>query len=83
MPLFSATSHVQINGGNFIETGGDFNLQSTQPLGSTDSMLTGLDFLVDEDSNRLQLSAETDEITGGASMVSYCVYQELWPLIYL
>jgi hypothetical protein len=35
---------VQITGGNFIEIGGDFNLQSIQPLGNVDEMLINLEF---------------------------------------
>jgi hypothetical protein len=34
MPIFSPTSHVQISGGTFIETHGNFNLQSIQPSGN-------------------------------------------------
>jgi hypothetical protein len=48
MPIFTSTSHVQITGGNFIEIGGDFNLQRP---GSVDEVLTGLELGVRPESS--------------------------------
>jgi hypothetical protein len=42
MPIFSSTSHVQISGGNFVEIGGDFNIQTSLPSEDIDSVLRGL-----------------------------------------
>ncbi|KAJ6571559.1 hypothetical protein B0H19DRAFT_1231310 [Mycena capillaripes] len=42
MPIFSSTSHVQISGGNFVEVGGDFNIQTNLPSEDIDGVLRGL-----------------------------------------
>jgi hypothetical protein len=72
MPIFSSTSHVQINGGNFIEMGRDFNLQSIQPPGSVDEVLTGLEFRVRQDSRRHLLGSERNEPSGAPEDISRC-----------
>ncbi|KAJ7225205.1 hypothetical protein C8J57DRAFT_1535464 [Mycena rebaudengoi] len=61
MPIFSSTSHVHINGGSFIEIGRDFNLQSIQPPGSVDEVLTGPESRVSQDSRHHLLGSETNE----------------------
>ncbi|KAF7341265.1 hypothetical protein MVEN_01862500 [Mycena venus] len=73
MPIFSSTSHVQITGGNFVDIGGDFNLESIQPPGSVDidGVLTGLEFGVGEDSGRPLLDAEQSERVGCPRMLPY------------
>jgi len=73
MPIFSDTSHVQITGGNFIDIGGDFNLESIQPLGSVDidGVLTGLEFGVAEESGRHLLGGERSEKVRGPRMLPY------------
>jgi hypothetical protein len=64
MPIFSSTSHVQINGGSFIGIGRDFNLQSIQPPGSVDEVFTGPESRVSQDSRRHLLGSETNEPSG-------------------
>ncbi|KAJ7021822.1 hypothetical protein C8F04DRAFT_259065 [Mycena alexandri] len=39
MPLFTSSSGVQINGGNFIDIAGDINIQSARPILGRDSAL--------------------------------------------
>ncbi|KAJ7220878.1 hypothetical protein GGX14DRAFT_432353 [Mycena pura] len=72
MPIFSDTSHVQITGGNFVDVGSDFNIESIQPPGTVDidGVLTGLEFGVDEESGRHLLGAQ-DERARGRSLVPY------------
>ncbi|KAF7362856.1 hypothetical protein MVEN_00635400 [Mycena venus] len=51
MPIFSFTSHVQITGGNFVDIGGDFNLESIQPPEGADieGVLMGMQFGMGEE----------------------------------
>lgn len=77
MPIFSTTSHVQITSGNFIEIGGDFNLQSFQPPGSVNEVLTGLNFSLDQNSGRQLLAAERADRGGDPRMLSAGASEEL------
>ncbi|KAJ7930394.1 hypothetical protein B0H13DRAFT_2264179 [Mycena leptocephala] len=68
MPIFSSTSHVQINGGNFLEIEKDFNLQSIQPPEIINEAMMGLELGVEPDSSRELSSAERTEREGGMRM---------------
>jgi hypothetical protein len=68
MPIFSSTSHVQINGGTFIETQRDFNLHSIRPSGNVAEALTGLEFSLGDDCGRPLVGAERTERAGRPRM---------------
>ncbi|KAF7358362.1 hypothetical protein MVEN_00886200 [Mycena venus] len=54
MPIFTSSSHVQINGGNFVHVGGDFNVQSFHSPAGVDEVLAGLDFRMDDPDHQLK-----------------------------
>jgi hypothetical protein len=85
MPIFNSSSHVQINGGNFIEVGGDYNLQSIQPPTPPDAdrVLTGPEFHVGQDLNRSLVGAERSERAGITRMLPYGAFEALSRCIYL
>jgi hypothetical protein len=64
MPIFSSTSHVQINGGNFMEIGRDFNLENIPPSRSGEELLTGLEFCLGAATGR-QLEGTTRTVKDG------------------
>ncbi|KAF7369733.1 NACHT domain-containing protein [Mycena venus] len=72
MPIFSFTSHVQITGGNFVDIGGDLNLECIQPPGSVDieGVLTGMAFGMGEELGP-HLLGEQSERARGPRMLPY------------
>lgn len=75
--MFTSCSHFQINGGNFVSTGGDFNVQSNQPAGSIDEMLTGLESRVGPDAGRRLLGVERTEREGSARKAPYGAFGDI------
>ncbi|KAJ6504078.1 hypothetical protein C8R47DRAFT_1038323 [Mycena vitilis] len=74
MPLFDAASNVQINDGNFVDIGGDFNLHITQPTTGQDNdplSTIGSTFSGGEFSRRLLGVEDNRRQTGGARMLTY------------
>ncbi|KAF7368656.1 NACHT domain-containing protein [Mycena venus] len=59
--MFTSSSHFQINGGNFVKTDGDFNVQNIRPRESVGEVLTGLKFRADPDSGRQLVGIERSE----------------------
>ncbi|KAJ7436899.1 hypothetical protein B0H11DRAFT_2294626, partial [Mycena galericulata] len=72
MPLFSSSSGVQINGGNFYDIGGDLNLESAHVAAQNLQTLTALEFGWNEDSRRQLMGAErTERRRGSTRMLPY------------
>ncbi|KAJ7222942.1 hypothetical protein C8J57DRAFT_1482220 [Mycena rebaudengoi] len=70
MPLFSSTSNVHINGGAFYKIGRDFNVQSIR-LPGVDEILEGLEFGIDQESDRRLEGPERTANRSGARMLPY------------
>jgi hypothetical protein len=80
--MFSSTSHVHITGGNFIDVGGDFNLQTIQPQRSVDDVLTGLEFHVGQDQPQHLLGERRNDSKGGQGMFP-CAFEDPLELYFL
>ncbi|KAF7328366.1 hypothetical protein MVEN_02552200 [Mycena venus] len=69
--MFHSNSHIHVTGGNFVNVGGDFNVQSIPPSGSVDEVLTRLEFRVDQDRGRQLRGPERTESRGLARPYPY------------
>ncbi|KAJ7022911.1 hypothetical protein C8F04DRAFT_1194068 [Mycena alexandri] len=69
--MFPNSSNFQITGGQFINVGGDFNLENQQAAPNVPDTLSGLDFGVGPSSGRLLGGVERTERGGGRRALSY------------
>ncbi|KAJ7458044.1 hypothetical protein B0H11DRAFT_205627 [Mycena galericulata] len=69
--MFSNGSHFQIAGGQFINVGGDFNLENGQAALNVPGMLSALDFGRGQSSDRLLGGADRTERGGGHRPLPY------------
>jgi hypothetical protein len=67
MPLFSYSSGVQINGGNFYEIARDMNIESTHPLAPVGEELMALPFGPTQGVNRPPSEPERQSRDAGAA----------------
>jgi hypothetical protein len=81
--MFTSSSHVQITGGNFVNVGGDFNLQSDHQPGSVDQVMTEVDFNLGQDSERQVNDLERTERGGRARQLPYGASKNLSPCIHM